>query len=134
MKMFEDWCALKGCEPFPASPASVAEFVSEMAPLGMSKLWPAVCEISREYSSRGLADPTLSAPVTLAINDLSQIEPPRSWPDSDKLSFRKLPYDVQICIATREQQREKTVRKAMQEAGELRNKLREFEDGKAVAA
>jgi hypothetical protein len=51
MKTFEDWCVMKGDKPFPASPALVAQFVQEIAPLGIDEAWEAVCEISRAHNA-----------------------------------------------------------------------------------
>ena len=99
--MFARWCQLNAVSPCPASPASVARFVADCAPLGIERLWPAVQEISNMHLSIGLADPTLGGPAVTAISDLAGIEPPRSWPDDRKQRFRSLPYDLQIYVVSR---------------------------------
>jgi len=121
--MFARWCQLNAVSPCPASPASVARFVADCAPLGIERLWPAVQEISNMHVSIGLADPTLGGPAVTAISDLAGIEPPRSWPDDRKQRFRSLPYDLQIYVVSRETQREKALRRAQNEAAALRQKL-----------
>ena len=78
--MFVKWCELGGVPACPATPASVARFVTECAALGMDRLWPAVKDISRMHVSLGLADPTLGAAAASAMSAIAAIPPPRSWP------------------------------------------------------
>ena len=118
--MFEQWCALNGRQSVPAAPSMVAQFVSEIAPLGIEQVWQAVQDISRAHYLIGLADPTLGAPVTLAVNAVANIEPPRSWPKELWQMFHSLPYDVQMFISAQNRQREVVVKAAMQEAAEAR--------------
>jgi hypothetical protein len=40
--MFARWCELNGTTFCPASPAAIAKFVADCAPLGIARLWPAV--------------------------------------------------------------------------------------------
>ncbi len=121
--MFTKWCELNGISPCPAAPADVARFVSDCAALGIERLWPAVQDISRLHVSVGLADPTLGGAAAAAISDLGGIEPPRSWPADRKLRFKSLPHDLQAYVAAHEQQREKVLRRAQNEAAVARQKL-----------
>lgn len=121
--MLARWCALNGVSVFPVPPAIVARFVADCAPLGIERLWPAVQDIQAAHVSLGLADPTLGPAVAAALGDVAGIAPPRSWPGDYKQRFRSLPYDLQRFVADHEQQREKALRRAQNEAAEFRRKL-----------
>ncbi|WP_262048465.1 hypothetical protein [Bradyrhizobium sp. Bra78] len=120
MEMFEKWCALNGEKTHHASPAIVARFVKDIAPMGISKVWRAVQDISRTHSVIGLADPTLGGPVAVAMNEISKIAPPRSWPKEEQLQFSALPYDIQVTIEKRERDRDNQVRTLQNEFAKLR--------------
>ena len=121
--MFARWCELNGASFCPASPAEVAKFVTDCASLGIGRLWPAVQDISNSHVSLGLADPTLGGVAGAAISDVAGIDAPRSWPSDRKQRFKSLPYDLQIYVADHEARREKTVRRAQNEAAMVRQKL-----------
>jgi hypothetical protein len=121
--MFARWCELNGASWCPAAPADVAKFVTDCASLGIERLWPAVQEISRAHVSLGLADPTLGGIAAAAISEVSGILPPRSWPNQRKQRFSLLPYDVQLYLASHEEQRDKALRRAQNEAAVARQKL-----------
>lgn len=120
---FEKWCALNNARAFPAAPADVARFISDCAELGADRIWPLVQEISRAHYVVGLADPTLGGWAARAINDVAKIEPPRSWPKDHKARFLMLPYDLQKYVAAHEDQRDKEIRRAHNEAATARQKL-----------
>lgn len=121
--MFENWCFLQNRRAMPAAPADVAAFVATIALMGIDKVWPIVQEISRAHYMAGHADPTLSGPVAATVNNIAKIDPPRSWPKEQKFRFTQLPYDLQIYVAEHDRQREKTVRRALNEAANARNEL-----------
>ncbi|ULK99333.1 hypothetical protein [Bradyrhizobium sp. I71] len=125
--IFAKWCELNGESACPATPASVARFVADCAALGMSRLWPAVQDISRMHVSLGLADPTLGGAAASAINAIAAIPPPRSWPGLFKQRFAALPYDIQVHLASHEAQRERALRRAQNDAASARQKLAAFE-------
>jgi hypothetical protein len=121
--MFARWCELNGASFCPASPANVAKFVADCASLGIERLWPAVQDISRTHVALDLADPTLSGVATTAISNVAAIGQPRSWPNDQKQRFKSLPYDLQVYVAEHEARREKTVRRAQNDAATARQKL-----------
>lgn len=126
--MFQKYCDLHGFSSRPAAPTTIARFINGIADLGIDKVWEAVQEISRAHYTVGLPDPTLgSGLVTSAVNAISKIEPPRSWSGPLKSRFLSLPYDIQREISRREIERDRAVRTAQNEAGALRNKLKELE-------
>jgi hypothetical protein len=121
--MFARWCELNRVSSCPAAPAAVAKFVRDCASLGIERLWAAVQEISKAHTSLGLADPTLGGVAAAAINEVTGLEPPRSWPDDRKQRFKSLPYDLQVYVAAHEQQREKVLRRAQNDAAAARQRL-----------
>jgi hypothetical protein len=125
--IFVKWCELNGVTACPAAPASVARFVADCASLGMSRLWPAVQDISRMHVSLGLADPTLGGAAATAMSTIAAIAPPRSWPGAFKRRFDTLPYDIQVHLASHEAQRERALRRAQNDSASARQKLAAFE-------
>jgi hypothetical protein len=121
--IFVRWCDLNGVSWCPATPADVARFVADCGSLGIERLWRAVQEISQAHVALGLADPTLGGAAAAAVSDVAGIDPPRSWPKDHKLRFKSLPYDLQVYVAAHEQQREKALRRAQNEAAFARQKL-----------
>jgi len=121
--LFARWCELNDISFCPAAPANVARFVVDCASLGIDRLWPALQEISRLHMSLGLADPTLGGAAAIAISDVAELPPPRSWPGGCKQRFKSLPYDLQVFVAAHEAQREKALRRAQNEAAIARQKL-----------
>jgi hypothetical protein len=132
--MFARWCELNRVSCCPAAPADVAKFISDCAPLGIERLWPAVQEISAAHVAMGLADPTLGGPAAAAINDIAGIDPPRAWPAERKLRFRSLPYDLQLYVAGHEARRDKEIRRAQNEAAVARQKLAAAQSPRAKAS
>ena len=121
--MFARWCELNGVAFCPAAPAAVAKFVTDCAPLGIERLWPAVLKIPETHTSLGLADPTLGGAAAAAISSVAGLEPPRSWPEDRKQRFKGLPYDLQVYVVAHEARREKALRRAQNEAAGARQKL-----------
>jgi hypothetical protein len=125
--MFVRWCELNNVIACPATPASVARFVTECAALGMDRLWSSVQDISRMHVSLGLSDPTLGGAAASAMSTIAAIPPPRSWPGPFKQRFVALPYDIQVHLASHEAQRERALRRAQNEAASARQKLVVFQ-------
>jgi hypothetical protein len=120
MTQWERWCALHGHQPVPASPTMIARFIAELSPLGVDQVWPAVLEISRAHYTIGLPDPVASAPVTMEMNRLSGIKPPRSWPREDQIRFATLPYDIQTWLSKRQAIDDALIRKIQNELAQLK--------------
>jgi hypothetical protein len=122
-KPFADWCQKKGLPSRPASPNSVALFVSESQALGIEPLLEILRGISAAHTALGLADPTGNWPVTAALSRISNVAPPRSFPKAEKEAFQQLPYALQNYLSRRELQREAEIRRAHNEAGIARQQL-----------
>jgi hypothetical protein len=128
---FGRWCVTRGKQSFPAAPADVAEFARDsFTRMPMQEVWWAVQEVAVAHLAQGLANPCAGGVVAYTINNLSPVEPPRSWPAPMKKIFTGLPWDVQRYLEGREHEREKVVRNAqreradaVREAAELRKQL-----------
>jgi hypothetical protein len=118
--MFARWACLRGGQPVPASPADVANFITDITSLGIEKILRAVDDISRAHFLRGLADPTLGPPVSMLLSELAKIEPPRAWPKEQKAEFARLQPDMQKFIAEFFKRQDVVVKRAMQEASDAR--------------
>jgi hypothetical protein len=120
MEMFQKWCSLRGESAIPASPTIIGRFIKDVSALGIDRVWPAVLEISRAHYIIALPDPTLSFPVTTAINELSGIKPPRSWPDPAKQRFLTLPFDIQSILLKRQDDYDREVKRLHREFARLK--------------
>jgi hypothetical protein len=119
---FGRWCLVKGVRCLPAMPAHVAAFVRDCEPI-IEKLCAALKEVSQSHVDNGYADPTAGGQVADACNAVAKIDAPRSWPSAEKQMFERLPYHIQFYLAEREQQRDKAVRHAQNEAAEARQAI-----------
>ena len=121
---FGKWCVVRGVRSLPAAPAHVAAFLAENSGLSKSvkQIWEMVREISHAHVSNGYADPTAGSAVGDMINSIAMIPAPRSWSKDEKLRFKDLPYDLQLIVNRREADREREIRRAQNEAAELRKK------------
>jgi hypothetical protein len=122
---FGKWCIVRGVRSLPAMPAHVACFISDLAAAEKSikQIWPLVQEISQTHLSNNLADPTAGGLVGEVINSIALIERPRSWAKTEEERWKSLPYDMQVFLSHREQQRDTAVRRAQNEAADARKQL-----------
>jgi hypothetical protein len=132
--MFEQYCWLKSIKPVPASPYAVANFVRDVSAAGIDQIWPAVQEIARAHYTIGLADPTLSECVTAELNKIAGINPPRSWDREHRSLFTRLPYDLQVYISKREDERDKEVRRAQNQLDKLRKEPKDASNQTTASA
>lgn len=131
--LFANWCALHGYPAYPpVLPAMVAKFIADCKEFGIEKLWPAVRELSQAHIAAGLADPTAGGVVAGAINSIANINPPRGWPDAEKVRFLSLPYDLQVYFAGHEAAREREIHRAHNEAAKARKELAAIQQPKVT--
>lgn len=120
---FGRWAIVRMLPVIPTMPAYVAEFVSvSSGSMKLDELIAATQEVSRLHTDNGLADPC-TAQVAAAFHAIAPIEPPRSWPKDQKARFTELPYDLQRYVAAHEDQRERGIRRAQNEAAVARQAL-----------
>jgi len=121
---FVAWCEAKGLPWRPASPGSVALFVLEHQSLGIETLLQILQGISAAHEALAMSDPTTSWSVTSALNRITKLVPPRSWPKAEREMFARLPYALQHYVAMHEDRREREIRRAHNEAAALRHELK----------
>jgi hypothetical protein len=94
---FGKWCIVRNVRSLPAMPAHIAAFIADLATAGKSikQIWPLVQEISAAHLQNNFADPTAGGVVSATINSIALLDPPRSWPATEKQRWKQLPYDLQ---------------------------------------
>jgi hypothetical protein len=120
VETWREWCSINGVCPAPAAPADIARFVNDVAGLGIECVWAIVQEISQAHQRFNLSDPTRTDVVAHAVNVISKLVAPRSWPKEDHELFMLLPYDVQLVVARRESARDRELRRLQNENAQLR--------------
>jgi hypothetical protein len=124
---FIKWCDEQSLPWRPACPSVIAKFVLGHTKIG--SLLEEIRAISEAHCSTGLPDPTAAWQVSRAVLRLTKVEPPRSWPDAEKVVFLSLPPDLQRYLIVREKDRDLTTRRALNEAGEARKQLADIQKG-----
>ena len=123
------WTLLHGVRALPASPADVARFIRDAAPIaGVDEIGQWLAEIAQCHIEAGYADPTVGGGApSKAMNALSQFVKPRSWPKTLAECFLSLPYEAQKWIAGQDATQTSVVRRAQNEAADLRHRLKLLE-------
>lgn len=130
---FKNWCVAKGVRHCPAKPATLAAFVLDHASLGLEALSEVVEHIASAHDAFGFPNPVTTWIVNAAMDRVGQVEPPRSWPKEYKARFARLPVTLQRYVAAREEQRDKAIRRAQNEAADARKQLEKANESQIVA-
>jgi hypothetical protein len=130
---FLQWAEAQRVRSLPARPASVASFAQWQKDLGVpkEKISATLSAIEALHHAAALGNP-IATPLVRTITAASTIEAPRSWTKDEQRLFRELPVEVQLVVARREHDREITLRRAQNEAGDLRRLLKTAADTKPV--
>jgi hypothetical protein len=121
---FGRWCIINKRPPLPASPADVARFIRDCEPIAsLAEIWKFISEISVSHLENNLADPTAGGQPSVALNAISKLDAPRSWPKAMKERFKDIPHDVQSYLVESSGKREAELRRSQNEAGDARRKL-----------
>jgi hypothetical protein len=131
---FSKWCAVKQVRRLPAKPKTVAAFVLEQDALGVpaQQIISILNAIELSHDHHSLSNPTQTAIVRSALEQVIKTEPPRSWRAEEKAEFAMLPPDVRAAIARRESDRDKALRQAQQRLADERKRLANGADPKTV--
>jgi hypothetical protein len=130
---FIHWCQQQRIRAVPARPTSVAAYARYQQDQGISRQLIAerLGAIEALHNAASLGNPC-ATPVVRAVTGGSTIEAPRSWTKDEKQLFTGLPVEVQKVIVRRENDREREMRRAQNEAGDLRRLLKTAADTKPV--
>jgi hypothetical protein len=124
LTVFVDWCRARSVRYCPARPFVVAAFLLAQAEAG-GNAEDLLAPIRKLHASYGLADPTFAPIVGAALERVTTIKPPRSWPPEDKALFATLPAPIRLRIETRETQRDTELRRRQNEYAGMRERLKQ---------
>jgi hypothetical protein len=120
-KSFMEWTKRKEVKYFPASPITIAAYLTDIAGHKTEDyLLDSISALRRLHDQNGLANPCATFAVEAILAVLIKTEPPRSWTKEDKLMFTTLPPSIKARIAKREHEREVSLRRAQNQAAELK--------------
>ena len=130
---FLQWSATQKVRALPARPTSVAAFVQWQEDLGIprEKIGTVLSAIEAMHNAASLGNP-VATPLVRTITAASTIEPPRSWTKDEKELFTGLPVEIQVVVARRERERDTVLRRAQNEAADLRRLLKTAAETKPV--
>ena len=122
---FLAWAKEKCVRACPARPSVVAAYVLHEHGLGTpaQQILAILEAVTAFHDHHGQPNPSATAVVRLALDDVIRIEPPRSWPKEDKVLFATLPPDIRDVIARREQERDASLRRKQNELAEQTKRL-----------
>ena len=125
LQHFADYCKSVGVRPLPAAPATCAAFAKTEYTRGASAdaILATLQDIEALHSNNNMANPVATTAVRSVLEEILHIEAPRSWPQATRPLFNSLPIEVRAVIKKRQDQNDRAVRLAQQEAADLRHKL-----------
>jgi hypothetical protein len=125
VRRFADWCKSRGVPFCPAQPATVAAYIRYENKSGakFQRIFETVRAIEQMHDAAGLSNPCATMAVRHELGCIYHIEAPRSWPKADRPLFNSLPIEVRAVIERRAEQDSNAVRRAQNEAAELRKSL-----------
>jgi hypothetical protein len=121
---FLDFCARQRVRSLPCRPTSLAAYLQweKDRHTPKEKISATLSAVEQLHNAANWGNP-IATPLVRVTTAASTIEPPRSWPKEEKQLFTELPVEIQSVLARREQDREKTMRRAQNEAAEYKNTL-----------
>jgi hypothetical protein len=132
---FLAWCSEQKVMACPARPTSVAAYCQHQQDLGVGRQLIAerLEAIEALHNAASLGNPC-ATPVVRTVTGGSTIAVPRSWTGDEKQLFKQLPPEIQSVVARREADREREMRQAQNEAGDLRQELKRLKADAATKA
>ena len=133
-RRFKQWCAGTGVRFFPARPCSVAAWIENerLAGCAAVAVEAGLRAIEIFHANANLANPVACSPPREELLKLIGTEAPRSWSKSEWPLWATVPPEVRSIIKRRDLDSSRAVRKAQNEAGELRQKLKQLQDELAL--
>lgn len=129
---FVEWCKSVGVRSAPATPATCAAYILYQASQGVAAdlILKMASAIERLHDLHGFANPVATSAARFALLQITKVEPPRSFTRLEKGMFAHLPVEIRAAIARRCADQEKSMRRAQNEAAQLRHELKQAADHK----
>jgi hypothetical protein len=120
--LFQRWARDRGVKAMPPAPAVVAAWIKSESESGIDTQQIVLCveALQKVCDSYLLPSPVATAVVRAELGAVLQTQPPRSWPNSDKLKFHSLPPEIKQVISKRDQQDSQVLRRLQNELAEIR--------------
>jgi hypothetical protein len=134
MSAFEKWCALVGAHHLPATPLTVAVFISQNAGLAPDLLWAEVAALDQAHEALGYAPPGRSTPALQAFAEAHPVALPRSWRSDERAAFDLLPWPVKQALARRQADLDKAISKIQNDTAIERKKREKDGTPEKIAA
>jgi hypothetical protein len=130
---FVRWCNDANVRHAPALPTTCAAFILSQHKIGIApeRIAAVAQAIEELHDYFGLPNPVQTRACSHALEQVFDIEAPRSWPKEARAEFVQLPPLIRKTIADREKDRERTLRRAQNELAELRKTQTRKEDDNA---
>jgi hypothetical protein len=126
---FVEWTQAQRVRALPAAPATCAAFAQWQRDLGVpsEKISATLSAIEAMHFAASMGSP-IATPLVRTITAASTIEAPRSWTREEKEQlWPQLPAEIQRVVARRDHDRERVMRQAQCEAGELRQVIKRLQ-------
>jgi hypothetical protein len=125
LSRFISFCKQNGVRYLPSAPSSIAAFVKAEYTAGATPemILRTLDAIEVLHSQANAANPVACPAPRAALQEILKINPPRSWSRVEGLMFAGLPIDVQRVIERHAKLDSDAVRRAQNEAAELRKSL-----------
>jgi hypothetical protein len=119
---FTRWCAANKVRCLPARPTTIAAYWQAEKDRGKEP-YETLLAIEGLHVFAGLANPVQTPIVRSVTESTIPVDAPRSWTKTEKEEFELLPRHTKQVLLRREKDREKTMRRAQNEAAEYKNTL-----------
>jgi hypothetical protein len=130
---FLEWCAAQKVRAVPCRPTSLAAYLQWEKDRNTPKenISATLAAVEQIHNAANYGNP-IASPVVRIVTAASTISAPRSWTRDEQQLFTELPIEIQAVVARREKNRETELRRAQNEAGELRRLFKTAADSKPV--
>ena len=132
LEPFIAWCAKQNVRHCVAKPATVAQYLTENLLLGEEFAFNTLKAIEALHDFHSQPSPVRTQLVHAVMAKIIQLPAPRSWRQEVKEWWPSLPPDVQWELTRRERDRDGEVRRAQNEAADLRKKLNEKNQAEVI--
>jgi hypothetical protein len=122
---FIQWATTANVRYCPALPTTVGSYIlaARDARIPEQQILATVAAIALLHDHQGLPSPVATTAARYALEQVLKTEPPRSWTKDEKLSWATLPPEIRAVITRRDADQCKAMRRAQNEAAELRRLL-----------